>query len=915
MSKITINVVEPGSSTPVAPNTGLFTNGIGTLEAIAIASIILMLVLVGAIVTYLHKKHKKEGKTSKLAYFIEQIKTTRSNKKRIATSVAIISLLVLGCTLTAFLLKASATDGEGHLTVNTSDQEFTVEVKDEPVFAVFPVEVSIEEATEAGYILTAYAESTDFVSTTNPDNIIPMVTLEGDEFTALSDNTWGLALESEPRSKDDTLYTILSRSQNNPTVLNNTDDYTATEANDVTTIYYGFYITPDMPYGTYTGGEVVYEAIPNRSDLATVTFDGNGLYFNNDPNQTQNTIKFLPNTETSRTVAYTHTHNVDDDGIQDGSYMQNLNVTNVYRFADDATKVRVKAIRSGSDKWCAPPDSGDYFSFWSGNHPEYTAPDNYSTAVQAFGSTDGKNVFKNYSTDINEEVELPDQNSVTFSYTSNDSDTFTWCKHDMSGYGYYAIITAYDSNNNEVALIGNEPYMGDYLIPGSTNKNKLLGWSEDPNAAMPTYYSEQDIALSLLLESNEKITLYAVWQRGIGITYNGNGADNQTNMDNAEQEGYAVDLASANLQVDLLASNFQRKGYGFVGWSADPDAWNKLTDDDDSNNPTIYGPNQTITIDEDIVAQSGENRRLVLNAIWAPAEKDPQGNPVYLQSWTGCSSLDRTVYDSTTDTLIPGKNTVTALTDNRDNSVYAIARLADGNCWMAENLRLDNSMSNEATTSEFTTENTNNPSLPLTNNYSNSTRSNRLSASSDDWCEDYDSSCSDQSKLNNANTVNTTSTASYSHDFTRGDRKDLDDNIYSYGNYYNLYSATVGKGRYNDTQGRIITGDICPRGWHIPVHLGDTSGSFYYLNSQMGGGMDYNSANRWRSFPNNFIYSGTKRNNNGSQRGSIGSYWTTTADRGAYAYTFWMSYDYLLLYEGTIDYKFTGSSVRCMAEV
>ena len=59
MSKITINVVEPGGSTPVAPNTGLFMNGIGTPEAIAIASIILMLVLVGAIVTYLHKKHKK----------------------------------------------------------------------------------------------------------------------------------------------------------------------------------------------------------------------------------------------------------------------------------------------------------------------------------------------------------------------------------------------------------------------------------------------------------------------------------------------------------------------------------------------------------------------------------------------------------------------------------------------------------------------------------------------------------------------------------------------------------------------------------------------------------------------------------------------------------------------------------------
>lgn len=41
MSKITLNIVEPGGSTPVdpsVPNTGLFVHGIGTPEAIIIAS-------------------------------------------------------------------------------------------------------------------------------------------------------------------------------------------------------------------------------------------------------------------------------------------------------------------------------------------------------------------------------------------------------------------------------------------------------------------------------------------------------------------------------------------------------------------------------------------------------------------------------------------------------------------------------------------------------------------------------------------------------------------------------------------------------------------------------------------------------------------------------------------------------------
>ena len=78
MSKITINVVEPGGSTPVAPNTGLFMNDIGTPEAIAIISAVIIL---GIIAAFAYKKFKKSDKTSKLAHIIEQIKSTRSNKK------------------------------------------------------------------------------------------------------------------------------------------------------------------------------------------------------------------------------------------------------------------------------------------------------------------------------------------------------------------------------------------------------------------------------------------------------------------------------------------------------------------------------------------------------------------------------------------------------------------------------------------------------------------------------------------------------------------------------------------------------------------------------------------------------------------------------------------------------------------
>ena len=61
-SNITINIVEPGSSTPiepVVPNTGLFTSGIGGAEAAIIAtiSLVVILAIVGTFIYYKKKQH------------------------------------------------------------------------------------------------------------------------------------------------------------------------------------------------------------------------------------------------------------------------------------------------------------------------------------------------------------------------------------------------------------------------------------------------------------------------------------------------------------------------------------------------------------------------------------------------------------------------------------------------------------------------------------------------------------------------------------------------------------------------------------------------------------------------------------------------------------------------------------------
>ena len=292
MSKITLNIVEPGGPTPtpvdpgmdtVVPNTGLFTHGIGSTEATIIVSAVLILAIVSIVLTtYIYRKHKKQNKTTKLVHIIDQTKAVIKSKKRITAGLAAISLLVSAGTFMALTkngVNATVTDNQtedennnSSLTVNVSDEELTIEVGDEPVFAVLPVEVTVEEATQAGYTLTAYADNTDLVSTANSNNKIPMVTVEGDELTTLKDNTYGLAL-AEPEGKDSKVYTIISTDADSSTILKTTD-YIDTPVEDKTTIYYGFYITPDIPYGTYEKSEITYRAEENYT--TTLSFNGNG---------------------------------------------------------------------------------------------------------------------------------------------------------------------------------------------------------------------------------------------------------------------------------------------------------------------------------------------------------------------------------------------------------------------------------------------------------------------------------------------------------------------------------------------------------------------------------------------------------------------------------------------------------------
>ena len=155
--------------------------------------------------------------------------------------------------------------------------------------------------------------------------------------------------------------------------------------------------------------------------------------------------------------------------------------------------------------------------------------------------------------------------------------------------------------------------------------------------------------------------------------------------------------------------------------------------------------------------------------------------------------------------------------------------------------------------------------------------------------------------------------------------------MFSYGNYYNWYSATAGRGTYGfDTNNNSVAGDLCPAGWHLPKggsSANATNSDFWQLglgtmgaapsNNSRYTSSETNSAGKtataaFRSYPNNFVYSGYVYGGSVNTRGSNGHFCSSTAGSSSGAY--YLSLDSSLVYPGTASsYRYYGRTVRCVA--
>ncbi|MBR3131947.1 hypothetical protein IKG33_00835 [Candidatus Saccharibacteria bacterium] len=369
--------------------------------------------------------------------------------------------------------------------------------------------------------------------------------------------------------------------------------------------------------------------------------------------------------------------------------------------------------------------------------------------------------------------------------------------------------------------------------------------------------------------------------------------------------------AYSNSNYYLYPSNYSRAGYGFAGWSTDFNA---------TNTSTIYGPSEYIT------TGSISSHGMILYPVWVASTG-------MLQGWNSCNSLT-TASTATRPTLA----SVTALTDARDGNVYAIARLADGKCWMIENLRLNA----DATIGDI------NKSLAQGyGSYSGSGINYGSFIGLADSENDFSSGAAntiystDGSTIINVNPTNSPGDRipRYNNDnINRSLAVGYDNNYqwYSYGNYYNWAAAIANTNYFNTDNTSATTTSLCPTGWRLPqggdktrIESNNDNDFWTLIVTNLNGGTNpanYSSSTYpyytgtteatpvsklVKAFPNNFIYSGRYSNSAASSRNSGGFYRSSTTSGGN---TYYLHFTGSEVYPGASRViKIYGFSIRCIA--
>ena len=207
------------------------------------------------------------------------------------------------------------------------------------------------------------------------------------------------------------------------------------------------------------------------------------------------------------------------------------------------------------------------------------------------------------------------------------------------------------------------------------------------------------------------------------------------------------------------------------------------------------------------------------------------------------------------------------LKDSRDNNVYYVARLADGNCWMLDNLRLGSTST-----------------IALTSANTNSNGNFTLPASISSGFNSYTAA---QINVASKDTVASTKYGSGSGKI---------------GVYYNYCAASAGT-ICSSSNSSNASYDICPKGWRMPT--GGSSGEYQALYTAYSSNVTI-FRNALSTPHSGYFYYGSAYN-----QGSNGNFWSSTRYNGSDMYYLYVDSSRV----GSTDYSNTrnyGYSVRCL---
>ena len=294
-------------------------------------------------------------------------------------------------------------------------------------------------------------------------------------------------------------------------------------------------------------------------------------------------------------------------------------------------------------------------------------------------------------------------------------------------------------------------------------------------------------------------------------------------------------------------------------------------------------------------------------------------NPPLVADMTSLSTMQEMTPEVCEATEV---GTVARLTDARDQKQYWVTKLADGNCWMTQNLDLDLSTSKALTPDDSDVSSNWTPTRSTTTSiFSNTTNTEQYSWDPGYWVKSdpdgYSNYCGSSSGITSFNDADCTS-AGWTNVSSMTPMDDGTTNTvisgntynahYLVGNFYQWNAATAGTGGTITSQ--EATDSICPKGWRLPTSK--SSGEYQALMAAYNITSNTDSTTRITQSPLYFHPSGNVLSGSLRYAGSNGNYWSSTAYSSTnYAY-------YLNFYSGYVNPSYSnnryfGFSVRCLA--